>query len=220
MALATNLFSFYNLDGNGNDAFSTNNATTSTLTFTSGAGIINQGVQSTGTGSLVAATTVNPSANNTGLSISAWLKPGDTTGNYTNAIDIAGGSFGDCGIALGGALGIGYFFGTGSSNNMHNTGGAYTAGVFVHVVVTHNGTTEKIYVNGVLKSTDTGGTLGGNGSAGFFISNNVNAGIDAVGIWTRELTLTDVTQLYNAGAGLQYPFTSPTNSGFFFAIDR
>jgi hypothetical protein len=208
MALLTNLFAYYPLDGNGNDATAgARNATATTVTFSSAFGIINQGVGGT-SGTLVAGSTVVPSSFNTGLSISAWAKPANNTTNFTNAIDIAGGSFGDVGIAFGGALGIGYFFGTGSANNQHNTGGAYSAGAWVHVVITHNGTTEKIYVNGVLKSTDTGGTLGGNGSAGFFIFNQFNGDIDEVGLWTRELTLTDVTQLYNSGAGLAYPFSA------------
>jgi hypothetical protein len=30
--------------------------------------------------------------------------------------------------------------------------------------------------------------------------------IDEVGIWSRALSSTEVTKLYNGGAGLQYPF--------------
>ena len=33
--------------------------------------------------------------------------------------------------------------------------------------------------------------------------------IDEVGIWARSLSDAEVTQLYNAGAGLTYPFTLP-----------
>jgi hypothetical protein len=38
--------------------------------------------------------------------------------------------------------------------------------------------------------------------------------IDEVGIWSRVLTSTEVTQLYNGGAGLQYPFTNGNNRNF------
>ena len=36
--------------------------------------------------------------------------------------------------------------------------------------------------------------------------NFFNGTIDAVGIWNRVLTPTEITELYNAGAGKQYPF--------------
>lgn len=38
--------------------------------------------------------------------------------------------------------------------------------------------------------------------------------IDEVGFWNRELTSGEVTQLYNSGAGLQYPFTTANNKAF------
>lgn len=37
---------------------------------------------------------------------------------------------------------------------------------------------------------------------------------DEVGWWTRALTSSDFTQLYNGGAGNQYPFASGANSNF------
>jgi hypothetical protein len=39
--------------------------------------------------------------------------------------------------------------------------------------------------------------------------------IDEIGVWSRALTSGEVTQLYNSGAGLQYPFTSNNTSAFF-----
>ena len=48
--------------------------------------------------------------------------------------------------------------------------------------------------------------------------NAFNIQVDEIGIWTQALSTTDITQLYNGGAGLQYPFTTFTpayTTGFF-----
>lgn len=46
--------------------------------------------------------------------------------------------------------------------------------------------------------------------------------LDEVGIWNRVLTSTEVTELYNGGAGLQYPFgaAAENTSNFFMFMDR
>jgi hypothetical protein len=38
-----------------------------------------------------------------------------------------------------------------------------------------------------------------------------NGSIDEVGIWSRALTSSEVTSLYNSGSGRQYPFTGSSN---------
>lgn len=40
-------------------------------------------------------------------------------------------------------------------------------------------------------------------------SANFNGLEDEIGIWSRALSSTEISQLYNAGAGLQYPFSLP-----------
>ena len=42
----------------------------------------------------------------------------------------------------------------------------------------------------------------------YFPINFLNCYIDEVGIWSRTLTSTEVSDLYNSGSGLQYPFSS------------
>lgn len=62
--------------------------------------------------------------------------------------------------------------------------------------------------SGVGASGGTAGTSIGATAAGAQpIRTNVK--VDEYGIWTRELTGAEITELYNAGAGLQYPFTGP-----------
>jgi len=41
--------------------------------------------------------------------------------------------------------------------------------------------------------------------------------LDMLGVWNVTLTAGQVSELYNAGAGIQYPFASAVNSGFFRA---
>lgn len=88
-----------------------------------------------------------------------------------------------------------------------------STGAWYHVVVAYDGAnTVKFYVNGASdgsssvstwseSSTVTYTTIGSlKGLANFF-----DGKIDEVGIWSRELSSTEVATLYNSGAGRQYP---------------
>lgn len=88
----------------------------------------------------------------------------------------------------------------------------YTNGQWNHLVVTRSGSTLKSYVNGAETSSSSDST-NINNSAAFRLgrlsgayTNYFNGQIDEVGFWSRNLTAGEVTSLYNAGAGLQYPF--------------
>jgi len=84
-----------------------------------------------------------------------------------------------------------------------------------HVVGTYDGTTMKIYVDNDLKNSGT--SFSGNvadsilyigwdrGVAGRFLTGK----IDEVGIWSRALNSTEITELYNSGDGFAYPFKGP-----------
>ena len=74
-----------------------------------------------------------------------------------------------------------------------------------HIVFDYNGTASKAYLDGVYNSTLVfnsawiqyfylGSPIGG--TSNFYI--------DEVGVWNRVLTPTEVTQLYNSGAGIAY----------------
>jgi len=92
---------------------------------------------------------------------------------------------------------------------------------FTHISITYNGTPNasgfKIYINGVSNTVVLAtNTLGSNDTPSPS-SGNLNIGrrptnqyyflgvIDELAILNREITSTEVTELYNAGAGLQYP---------------
>ena len=115
--------------------------------------------------------------------------------------------------------------GTGVFLNYNTAFDAIPANTFVHFVCTRKyGTRSRIYVNGVLKTSNTDTTnqayyttgvntttpsIGSiqipNGvQSSYFL---VNGGkIDEVNVWNKELTATEVTDLYNAGTGKFYPY--------------
>ena len=93
-----------------------------------------------------------------------------------------------------------------------------------HVTITRkNSTSSKIYINGSLVGSNTSTqnpatptsaitpTIGVLSSVG--VGNPLSSyapngtKIDGLSVWNRELTSADVTELYNAGAGKQYPTT-------------
>ena len=81
-----------------------------------------------------------------------------------------------------------------------------------HFVVTANSIETKLYLNGTLITTTTGIASLPTNSTNLYIghhpdlSSYFNGIIDEVGIWTRVLTATEVTSLYNSGSGNTYPF--------------
>ena len=129
------------------------------------------------------------------------------------------------------ALSIGIFVGNGASmlgirgggnltffqyyvNAEVNTGYILPLNTWTHITVTYKGTSfgsnnVLIYVNGSLLYTGSLSMPAGGGKV-FVGSNNAGSGgfynglIDEVGVWNRTLTATEVTELYNAGAGKQY----------------
>jgi hypothetical protein len=80
-----------------------------------------------------------------------------------------------------------------------------------HCVVTYDGTTCRLYRNAVLRQSSVRAYSGA--AAPFYIGvrdtlvDYWNGRLDEVGLWSRQLQLSEVQQLYNSGAGLAYPFS-------------
>lgn len=98
-------------------------------------------------------------------------------------------------------------------------------GNFHYAVFTYDGSStlagSKIYMDGTSQTlSNTVDALIGSisNSANFTIGNRDtgsefwNGAIDEVGFWSRALSQAEITQLYNGGAGLQYPFLSSSGS--------
>ena len=87
------------------------------------------------------------------------------------------------------------------------------------VTVTRSGTTVHLYINGVdstnnvyITGSPTGTINTSSGDGNLYVGaltgggSNFQGSIDEVGFWNRILNQTEITRLYNSGAGLTYPF--------------
>jgi hypothetical protein len=92
-----------------------------------------------------------------------------------------------------------------------------TTGTWYFLTVAYDGSsTYTLYLNASSIGTATKANTGAGGTGTFFGANFGGSGqfssckMDEWGFWTRALTGTEITTLYNSGAGLQYPFTGNT----------
>lgn len=209
MALTTNLQAYYKLDGNSTDSAGSNNGTDTNITYNTSNGKINQGAGFDGSTSLISIGNA-AGLNSASFTYTAWIKPTSFTNtNYIVSTAVAGApswridsSVATQNLSKAGIINIG------SSNT------ALTANVFSFVAVTYDGTTATFYLNGVADGTPSSAQtfLTEVRQIGVFTTpssvTDFSGAIDEVGIWSRVLTGAEITQLYNHGAGLQYPFAS------------
>lgn len=216
MALTDNLVSYWKLDGNSTDSVSTNNGTDTAVTYT--AAKINNGASFSATGQINVGNATNLQLD-TGT-VSFWVKK-SASQSSTRGLVVKQSAYA-------------VFFVDGILNIFDWSAGAYrssgqnpSVGSWSHVVLTFqsgvtNGT--KMYLNGSLVMTTTY-TTSTNATAMVFAtgapgdtSQRFNGVLDEIGIWSRNLSQSEVTQLYNSGSGNQYPFSggSPTPNFFPF----
>jgi hypothetical protein len=188
----SNLLAFWKLadltDSSGNGRTLTN---TNSVAFV--AGKIGNAAQFDGTNYLNRAMSVNFSAANT---VSLWCRPDDVSGyqalligNAGNTINISytGDSTFDINNASAGFINI-----AGAPEQWH------------HIVAVRDATTTSVWLNGVSaaqelnQSTGTASRIDIGASGGGIPFSGL---IDAVGIWSRALSESEVALLYNGGVG-------------------
>lgn len=203
MALIDNLTNYYKLDessGNASDVVGGKVGTNTDVTY--GAGKINNGAIFNGSSSKLV--TNNQDNGGTAWSFSVWVKLNNYNNHspfFTNQVGVI--------FRVNQSSGIILCFANGGAISF-STPGAVGTGAWHHVVWTHDNTDHsKVYIDGSLVKSDANDTtIGtGNGVIGFGVSAEYLDGmVDELGIWSRALTSTEVTTLYNSGNGFQYPF--------------
>lgn len=221
--LDTDLVSYYKFDGNASDAVGSNDFTATLATQQTG--IINQGYQTLNTSIDYVIGNYNAfkyTASDT-FSFQLWYKyiadgyflgSIKNTGVYSLEYITMGCFGGSCTLGLEGSVG---------STSINTDLGAIDDGNWHHIVLVFDGanahTNSNVYVDSIAKNPDYTGITGDinkNGDYGKIVIGSIEETYtafdgsqinDEFAIWSKALTQTEVTQLYNSGSGLQYPFS-------------
>ena len=210
---------YWKFDGDSTDAVGSNDGADTGMTYSTTTGLINEGGGFDGStseldiGHMISGTT--------NVSAAAWIKTttADTDGGQTFIVSqLAPGTIGQmdlfiCGADCGFTDGKLVFLATGAFNQ--GVGNAVlTDGNWHHVGFSQNGTNISLYVDGVLDTSTTMGSVpsydvSAVGAIGYDRRDNdrhFSGSIDEVGVWDTALSASDFAQLYNSGVGHQYPF--------------
>ena len=216
--LLTDLISYWKLDeasGNAVDAHGTNTLTDNN-TVTSAAGIIGTARQFTRTNTESLSISSNASLQTGPISytFAGWVY-WDSTANTQGIVakDGGGGREYVLQMELDAQISLYVFGSPGVYKSVTVLKPTATAWHFFACGVNLDTNTINIQIdNGTVTSTSLAGfTVGAAGTADFAIGNasgsTFDGRIDELGFWKRVLTSDELTQLYNAGAGLAYPFS-------------
>lgn len=156
----------------------------------------------------------------TSISVQAWVYMESASATYPQIAGAWRDSINNRGWTLCLVSGNPYFYvtelGTNASTKNVTSGIALSTGVWYHLVGTFDGSTGDIalYVNNTAYTSTSALTGTYSSTAEFRIGHNEwfgNRGdgywdglIDEVGVWSKKLSASEVSDLYNGGAGLPY----------------
>lgn len=222
MALIDNIVSYYEFESSSVDELGLNSGTDANMSYTSAAGKIGNGGDY---GSASAITLGNPAAFRTDtFTLNFWMvrRPAASQISMIWARNDNVDTYPQFGILF---FNDDTFIAT--TDNNAGTGeqrqiGSLTRNSFADgdmVTIIGNHPTVKCYINGVDSGTTTNFTqnftlnvntplqaIGQDGEGGRYFCTDMR--LDELGFWSVVKSDTDITALYNAGAGLQYPFAS------------
>jgi hypothetical protein len=204
-SLLTGLLAFYNLSdltdasGNGNTLTNTNG-----VTFSSGkignAAVFNQSNRLQATIPSLAAMTAGD------FTVACWVYINNSVPSDAYIISQSGGM----GLRWGNPSQNTFIINNSQADNPWVSNLAKDK--WYHVAGVASGNSLLMYIDGSLATTlnkqnypsQSNLFIGAYGD--ILLEYSFNDKIDAVGIWSRALTNTEITELYNAGAGKEYPF--------------
>jgi hypothetical protein len=212
MVLTDNLISYYKLDETSGtnvvDSVGTTNMTSSGITVNQDGKIDKSYLSDSDTDSVTTSSATSITGN---FSINLWAyRTGTAT--YTNNTIVEQGSYAS-------NTGFGFYINqshqlawrVNQNYNNYKAAATLTLNTWEMYTLVYNGSTIKIYKNGSEASSEsfTTNPTGSNLRRMFNRETNSEAYIgrlDEVGIWSRALTSDEVSDLYNSGSGLTYPF--------------
>ena len=222
--LLVDLLAYWNLNNNGSGGVSLVDSTGNGNTFTNNNGV------TLGTGIIAGDAVFNPSLLNSlttpinigsDYSISAWVNVTDFNGGIAA---LGSSSNGNAPAIVARSEDTYFFYGNNGVEecNPSTRSGALVKGTWNHIVGTISSSTStcRWYLNGSLISADTFTNLGNftELQLGAYYARSIgtfNGQLDEVGVWSRALSPTEVTQLYNSGSGTTYPFQTPTSNLYY-----
>ena len=214
MALTDNLERWYELDGNGVDAHAGQNATTTVAVF--GPGKLGQSAEFSGS------STVNqirsPGLNLLGdLSIAFWWKyHGQGSPGYCPAVSqMIGAGGADINYAILQNGNILQFYGTGNAAAASTT--TAPSDTWEHIVFTRTTAgSVSCYVNTALSPNSPFASVGPHSVVADLVFGHrddnysgFDGALDGIGIWSRILSGSEISQLYNSGSGVTYASITP-----------
>ena len=233
MALTTDLVSYYKLDGDSNDSVGSNDGTDTSVSYV--AGKIGDAAQLAGTSKILIP---SQSAFNlqSSFTILAWVyqtsrgksgcyeegivcKDNETTGNRCFNFVISG-------PADSGNVGkLRFIYNAVDNISLYSTSTIPLDEWTLVGIVSTNGT-YTFYKNGTsIGNGNTNITPAYQGTASLFIGKEINnqyvesmiGKIDEVGIWSRALTSDEISEIYNSGDGITYPFGKDSSNTIFLS---
>lgn len=220
-ALLTGIYAYWKFDSsNSNDSVGSNNGTDTSITYSSGNGKINNGAGFNGSTSKIVLPDVAFGIASAST-FAFWIKTTSTvatnpqmfTRDHTGVLRAWQVGMG-AGTTNKGIRFIRFDSGGSLVTNI-TSAAAINDGSWHHVVCTFDNTVGSIvYIDGLSSASDAVTTNTNNNTGeGVYIGNYGGGGgsefpgsLDEIGVWTRALSSSEVTQLYNSGSGLQYPF--------------
>lgn len=227
--LTTNLELYAKYDDSLVDATANGRNGTGYNTPTYAAGVINNGVDLESSGSMRVQHSATLGIDNvSAMSWSVWVKPesladfrfilnkGAATNTSRTALSLGG-------TGAGANTAVLCTVANGTNSYGYTASSKLSNGVLAHIVMVFDGTQTgnanrlKCYINGAAETLTFSGTIPSTtpnkSSDELKVGADVSASnwdgiVDELGIWSRALTPSEVTSLYNAGAGLAYPLTT------------
>ena len=223
--LLTNLVSYWKMDDNSNDAVSSNNGSDTSMSYSATGAIINHAAQFNGSAKITVAHNSSLNLESIDSSISFWIRPTSVSGTqYIMWKGLYTALNSQWYVRLtSGKIQSAFSYNIDSAYDYYPCNTTLSVNTLYHIVITHNASTRvmKIYINGtedgVTTLTSGGAPTTANTSAllfgvqnptGLSDENFYSGSLDEAGIWTqRILSQSEVSQLYNGGAGNAYPFS-------------